>query len=87
MNDPKSKVGKKLSSKPEFNSAAKVWCINHKYDKLKQVRNGRDKMRWVCKADECPFLIHVALSIANCETWQIKTMNLKHICYRGFNNA
>ncbi|XP_028057020.1 uncharacterized protein LOC114261011 [Camellia sinensis] len=82
MMDPEFKLGMIFTSAKECKAAVKEYALR-KQKKVKLVRNGKLRVKAVCKRG-CPWVLYV--SKYDGDAFQVKTYNKKHTCSKTYNN-
>ncbi|KAK8979005.1 hypothetical protein V6N11_007465 [Hibiscus sabdariffa] len=82
--EPRFQLGMIFESQQQFKDALYYYAIAHSFD-FRFVSNRIEKIRVVCKANGCPFLIHTSWDKSD-GCYKIKTLVIEHQCSITFKN-
>ncbi|KAK8713327.1 hypothetical protein V6N13_148548 [Hibiscus sabdariffa] len=82
--EPRFQLGMIFESQQQFKDALYYYAIAHSFD-FRFVSNRKEKIRVVCKANGCPFLIHTSWDKSD-GCYKIKTLVIEHQCSITFKN-
>ncbi|KAK9032641.1 hypothetical protein V6N11_056899 [Hibiscus sabdariffa] len=74
--EPRFQLGMIFESQQQFKDALYYYAIAHSFD-FRFVSNRKEKIRVVCKANGCPFLIHTSWDKSD-GCYKIKTLVIEH---------
>ncbi|KAK9003355.1 hypothetical protein V6N11_060919 [Hibiscus sabdariffa] len=82
--EPRFQLGMIFESQQQFKDTLYSYAIAHSFD-FRFVSNRKEKIRVVCKANGCPFLIHTSWDKSD-GCYKIKTLVIEHQCSITFKN-
>ncbi|XP_024171385.1 uncharacterized protein LOC112177321 [Rosa chinensis] len=84
MHNPQFCIGMKFATPKILRVAIRKRAIQKGWEAL-FVKSDKDKIKVICKAENCPFVLH-ASTMQHANTLQIKTYNPAHTCARVHEN-
>ncbi|KAL5546151.1 hypothetical protein UlMin_005838 [Ulmus minor] len=85
LKDPKFVVGMTFSSASVFREAARAHAVKHRRA-VKFEKNDKDKIKAICKALDCKWMVYASWLNSDHKTFKLKTLHKEHSCAMTFRN-